>query len=124
MLRKQGENHPELIQAALMHDVGKLRYPLNPVERAVVVLAQKLIPGRAHRWGILPSSGWEALPGWRKAFIVAALHAEWGAQMAHVAGASSLAESLIRQHHHELNESASEVENCLLHALWVADNES
>jgi len=123
-LHKQGEKQPDLLVAALLHDVGKLRYRLNPVERALVVLAQAIIPHFVLRWGVIPDDGWEALPGWRKAFVVSEQHAEWGAQLAHKAGVSALAVALIRQHHQPAFPQAGEMENRLLHALWVVDNHS
>jgi hypothetical protein len=123
-LLKQGENQPDLLVAALLHDVGKLFYRLNPFERAGVVLVQAILPGQARQWGNLPEAGWESLPGWRKAFITAEQHAEWGAKLAHQAGVSPLAERLIRQHHRSPLQDGLEMENRLLYALWVADNES
>jgi hypothetical protein len=124
MLLEQGENQPDLLVAALLHDVGKLHYPLNPVERAVVVLGQALFPAAARRWGRLAVDGWDSLPGWRKAFVLAEQHAEWGARLAQQAGVSSLAESLIRHHHHPPKSSGVELEQVLQYKLWVIDNKS
>ncbi len=92
-LLEQGENQPDLLVAALLHDIGKLRYRLNPLERAMVVLVKAINPEQAHRWGSLPPDGWDRLPGWRKAFIVAEQHAGWGAEMARQAGVSPLTET-------------------------------
>jgi predicted HD phosphohydrolase len=47
-------SQPDLLVAALLHDVGKLRYKLNPLERAMVVLVRRLSPETARRWGSLP----------------------------------------------------------------------
>ncbi len=121
-LLDQGENQPDLLLAALLHDVGKLYFRMNPIERALVVIVQAFFPGFTKRWGAIPAGGWEALPRWHKAFVVAEHHAEWGAQLAHQAGLSPLAETLIRQHHNQFYEHAGEFEHRLLHALWVADN--
>jgi putative nucleotidyltransferase with HDIG domain len=123
-LLEQGENQPDLLLAALLHDVGKLRYRLNPFERAMVVMVQAIKPEQSRRWGNLPPDGWGDLPGWRKAFIEAEHHAEWGAEMARQAGVSPLTETLIREHHHPHRNKAGDVENSLLHKLWVVDNES
>ena len=41
-LSEQGVTHPDLLTAALLHDVGKVRYPLKPWERAVGVLVKKI----------------------------------------------------------------------------------
>ena len=98
-LLEQGENQPDLLVAALLHDVGKLRYRLNPLERSLVVLVKAVLPEQARLWGELPLDGWDRTPGWRKAFVVAQQHAGWGAEMAREAGVSRLTESLIRKHH-------------------------
>jgi hypothetical protein len=123
-LLDQGDYHSDLLVAALLHDVGKLSYRLNPIERTWIVVAQALIPGLARRWGSLPPAGWKGLPGWRKAFILAQHHPQWGAELAHQAGVSPLTEALIRGHQHTNNPSADELENDLLHKLWAADNDS
>jgi putative nucleotidyltransferase with HDIG domain len=124
-LTDQGDNQPDLLVAALLHDVGKLRYRMNPFERSLVVLVKAFLPMLARRWGSLPlDEAWDALPGWRKPFVLAAKHAEWGAAMARKSGVSHLTETLIREHHHPHVEGGSEVENDLLHKLWVVDNDS
>jgi hypothetical protein len=123
-LLEQGENQPDLLVAALLHDVGKLRYRMNPVERAMVVLAKAVLPGQIQRWGSLPSSGFDSAPGWRKAFILAELHAQWGAELAREAGVSLLTESLIRTHHTPASKQADDPDDSLRNKLWLVDNES
>jgi len=123
-LLEQGENQPDLLMAALLHDIGKLRYRLNPSERAMVVMAHAIKPRQSQHWGSLPPNGWDSLPGWRKAFIVAEQHAGWGAEMARESGVSPLTETLIREHHHPHRQEAGDVENGLLRKLWAVDNES
>ena len=123
-LLRQDENQPDLLVAALLHDVGKLRYPLNPFERAMVVLVKAIKPEQARRWGSLPTNSGESVPRWRRAFVVAEHHAGWGAEMAHQAGVSALTETLIREHHHSPIQDTSSMENSLLHKLWIVDNES
>jgi len=123
-LLEQGENHPDLLVAALLHDVGKLHYHLNPFERALIVLVRLFLPEQAHLWGSLPATGWDDVPRWRKAFVLAEQHAGWGAELARQAGASTLTENLIREHHYPHFNNYNSAENSLLHKLWVVDNES
>jgi len=123
-LTEQASTRPDLLVAALLHDVGKLRYRLNPLERALVVLVRALSPSVVRDWGRLPPGGWEATPGWRKPFVLAEQHAQWGAEMARGVGVSSLTETLIREHQHARVEGAGKTENELLHRLWIADNDS
>jgi putative nucleotidyltransferase with HDIG domain len=123
-LVEQGENQSDLLVAALLHDIGKLRYSMRPVERAVVVMAKTVLPDQAKRWGSLPFSGWDGMPGWRKAFIVAEQHAEWGADMAREVGVSALTVNLIRNHHDPALKDPGITENNLLRKLWQVDNES
>jgi hypothetical protein len=123
-LLEMGENQPDLLVAALLHDVGKLRYRMNPLERSMVVLVKVVLPKKALLWGELPSINWDSLPSWRKAFIVAEQHPEWGAELARKAGVSVLTENLIRQHDQPYSQGPDSEETGLLHKLWLVDNDS
>jgi len=122
-LLEQGENHPDLLAAALLHDVGKSRYPLHVWERVVIVVGKAVFPKQACRWG-------QGQPrGWQRAFVIAEQHPAWGAEMAGGAGASPLTVRLIRNHQEtppplvDLAE-APQIENLLLHRLQRLDDES
>jgi putative nucleotidyltransferase with HDIG domain len=123
-LLKNGESQPDLLTAALLHDIGKLYYHLNPLERAMVVVVSAWMPRFAQRLGAVPAQGWQTLPGWRKAFIVAENHASWGAELSSQAGASTVVEALIRQHHASRKSEVGDLEPGLLHRLKVVDNDS
>lgn len=123
-LRMNGQHHPDLLVAALLHDVGKLRYRLNPIERTVIVLVKMFIPQLAHQWGRLSQGGWETSPRWRRSFILAEQHADWGAELARGAGVSRLTETLILRHEQPHWDDLNDMENHLLNKLWIVDNES
>lgn len=92
MLTAQGEVNVDLLTAALLHDVGKTRYPLRTWERVLIVLANAFIPELSKRWG----SG--EPKGLVRAFVISEKHPEWGADLAEDAGVSPMAVSLIRMH--------------------------
>ena len=114
-LSEQGEVSPDLLSAALIHDVGKSRYPLRIWERVLVVLIQALAPGKAEQWG-------RAEPhGWKRPFVVAQQHAAWGAEMAQACGASPITVELIRRHQEAPCSNSMRPENELLCRLQSLD---
>jgi hypothetical protein len=96
-LREAGHTQPDLLTAALLHDVGKTRVSLNVWERSLIVLVGALAPRRAAAWGA-PADGPVVRGGWRKPFIVKVRHPAWGAEMAAAAGTTPRAVALIRHH--------------------------
>jgi hypothetical protein len=107
---------PELLQAALLHDVGQTVAPLNVFERAWAVLARRWLPAWAERWGRGPARGW------RRAFVAAARHPEWGADLAAQAGAAPLVAALIRRHQAPLAAPRT-TEDEMLAVLQAADDD-
>jgi len=120
-LRLQGAEQPDLLTAALLHDVGKVRLPLQAWERVLIVLTKALAPGLARRWG---AGAPETSPGWRRAFLAAEQHPAWGAEMARGAGVSPLAEALIRRHQEKPSPQSDAAEDVLLRRLQAVDDES
>lgn len=122
-LQAAGHTQPELVQAALLHDVGKTRAPLSVWDRSLIVVAKKVLPGKTAVWGQ------HDLQGWQRPFVVKAQHPEWGAQMAEAAGSSALVVALIRRHQDDLVETAvvetpvSHEEDTLLRLLQWADDQ-
>jgi len=113
--------HPDLLVAALLHDVGKSRQPLRLFERVIVVLGKALFPNRSRNWGNGIFDEPSSLRGWRRAFVVAEQHPMWGAKMAAEAGTSPLVVSLIRRHQDYSPFKSLTLEDSLLKNLQVVD---
>jgi hypothetical protein len=81
-----------LLQAALIHDVGKSGGRLTLWHRVAVVLMQRFAPGWLAR---LADDG----RGWKAPFAAHVRHAQVGAQWAAEAGCPSQVVDCIRRHH-------------------------
>ena len=114
-LRSAGYSHPDLMRAALLHDVGKCRAAYHLWDRALVVLAGRLMPRKAAAWG----KG--APTGWRRPFVIAAQHPAWGADMVREAGGAALTAALIARHQDRLDGPPADETERLLAALIAAD---
>ncbi len=117
-LNASGQTDRDLLAAALLHDVGKILYPLSIFDRAIIVLGKRLFPKAARRWG-------GGTPrGLRRPFVVAENHAAWGADLAAQAGASPRTVELIRRHQDSSMPDVDSPSEHLLAVLQAADNES
>jgi len=114
-LVEQGYSQPDFLTAALLHDVGKIRFPLRPWQRAMGVLAQKFFPNRITQWGKSQPSG--LLLG----VVVAEQHAQWGAELTKAAGASESVVRLIANHQDPDYTQLSDEEQSFLNALQAVD---
>ena len=110
-LQAAGHTDPDLLAAALLHDVGKVRSPLSVLDRILIVLGKRFFRQTAQRWG-------NGEPrGLRRPFVTAARHAGWGADLAAAAGASARTVELVRNH-----QEFSHPDDPLLTALQQADD--
>lgn len=126
-LREAGQTAPELLCAALLHDVAKTvpasfpNRPSQPVRRfrlwhrCAVVVLRAFAPGLFIRLGepVAPSS-------WRYPFYLSRHHAELGAVMAERAGSTPRTVALIRGHtdHHAPQAGNDELQRVL---YWADD---
>jgi hypothetical protein len=110
-LRDSGQTAPDLLAAALLHDVGKSLSPLFVWERTLIVLGKRFFPRAVERWG-------QGEPrGPRRPFVVAVHHPAWGADLVAAAGASPRTVDLVRRH-----QDLSMADDPLLAALQQADD--
>lgn len=77
ILAQEPETPPELAVAALMHDCGKVRYPLSVYGKSVAVLARRLMPP-LYRYGCTRDP---VRAVWARPFIVAEQHPRWSAEI-------------------------------------------
>jgi hypothetical protein len=114
-LREAGHRDPALLQAALIHDVGKSLGPVGIRHRVTAVLAKALSPRL-----------WESLDGepgsWLYPFRVHRQHAALGAELAAQAGCSSEVVWLVAHHEDDhIEGQAQEDIDGRLAALQAAD---
>jgi putative nucleotidyltransferase with HDIG domain len=118
-LRENGEEDPDLLKAALLHDLGKTRFPLRRWERVIAVLLLSFFPRLKDSWGNdLPT-------GFKKPVVVIIQHPAWGAELAQQAGSSDRTVWLIKNHemHHPAEEIGLE-DLVLLKKLQEADSKN
>jgi putative nucleotidyltransferase with HDIG domain len=117
-LLHMGESNPSLLMAALLHDIGKTRYPYTLPERVIVVLTRKFFPTLAKRWGAGDPQTW------RRPFVISQQHPAWSAEMVAQAGADPLTIELIAAHQRKMDHAPQDETERLLAALQAADDEN
>ena len=132
-LQREGHTDPDLLAAALLHDVGKTVYwdgvsskgrrrtgesgALFLWHRVAVVLMRAFRPGLLERVAA-GGSVWGRSKRWQRPVVVQQNHAAMGAELACRAGCSPMTVALIGQH----EESADLAVDPLLVALQAADS--
>ncbi len=127
-LQETGFDHPALLQAALLHDVGKsIGQPLP--HRVLIVLLEAFWPAALAWLSSLNARGRQPaslavlrVSAWRRPFVVHARHPVIGAIWADEVGCDPLAVRLIARHQDKLDHGPGDNEDKLLAALQRADN--
>ncbi len=114
-LKENGQTHPDLLTAALLHDIGKTKFNVTIWERSLVVLAKLIFPNKLTKWG-----NGEAM-GWKRPFAVKTQHPEWGASMVKSIGSTPITIALIRRHQTKLIEIKTEEDQLLQYLQWADD---
>ena len=120
-LRSAGQAQPDLLAAALLHDVGKSVHEGRRLwlwQRVLIVLLAALRPGQVEA---LAAAGADPRD-WRHLFFVHVHHPRQGAELALAAGCSSLTATLIRRHQEPLVTAPTNEADRLLAALQAADD--
>lgn len=115
VLREQGHSDPDLMAAALLHDVGKTvprSGSLRLWHRVAVVLMRAVEPD------LVRQVGHKATKGWRRPFYVQQHHAALSARLAREAGCSARTAELIGRH----EDPPALTDDPLLAALKAADS--
>lgn len=118
-LRAAEQDHPALMQAALLHDVAKSGAGVTVFHRVAVVLLEALRPTWL-TWLARNAEG----SFWRQPFARYLEHPTIGAHWAEVAGCHPMAVSLIRRHQSPVSASGNALEDRLLAALQIADGKN
>ena len=117
-LSTEERQHPDLVVAAILHDVGKSGAGVHLWDRVLAVLAGRLAPRWLERVSRREGALWSGLRRIGR-------HAEEGARQLAAAGASPLTVCLVRWHHGVPGGlDLPEAELRLLQALQRADEEA
>lgn len=118
-LHAAGAREPELLAAALLHDMGKTVHdgrPLRVWHRVAVVLLDTLSPGAVDRIAAADPTSW------RYPFYAHRHHPSRGAELATEAGCTPLTVELIRRHQDKLAQPPANETERLLALLQAADD--
>ncbi|MEO8610469.1 MAG: HD domain-containing protein [Chloroflexota bacterium] len=107
----------DLAVAALLHDVGKSRYPLGTWQKTLAVLVRGISPRLFEHW----SQGNPANL-WNRPFVVYVYHPAWSAQLITDAGASENAIWLVAHHQEPADQWNHHLLADLLRRLQQADD--
>ncbi|MBN1265696.1 MAG: HD domain-containing protein [Anaerolineales bacterium] len=117
-LTEQGHRDKDLLAAALLHDVGKIQFPVRLYERVLIVLLTPLMrkldkkPVKDRQSRLM------------NLMRAAAEHPQWGADLVQQAGGSEELAWLVRLHHDKLQHPPQNEKEQQLLALQAADRKN
>ncbi|MEP7198238.1 MAG: HDIG domain-containing metalloprotein [Chloroflexota bacterium] len=117
VLRERGEDDEALLQAALLHDIGKAQARIRLWHRVAFVVLGKA----SHRWRNIFCASDKS--DWRYPFFVLAHHTELGAELAMRAGCADEVVALIRNHQRPVTTQIPLPAQRRLRALQAADED-
>lgn len=115
----QAETPPDLAVAALLHDVGKIRYPMAIWQKSIAVLIAKLTPSLYQRWSMAEESAW-----WARPVIVKARHPQWSGELLSAIHSSATAIWWVTHHQDAADQWRDHPYFAGLQRLQAADNEN
>lgn len=86
-----------LVKAALLHDVGKIRGDISTIDKIITVLASRLAPQWAEKWGIFGRGN--KLDNVKHAFYIYYHHAERSCEMVTAINTNAKIAAIIAWHH-------------------------
>lgn len=101
-LQARGCQEPDMLAAALLHDVGKAEGRVPFWTRPAIVIGKFCLPALLRRLTVAPAvlaQRSPPLPSWQRSLSYAWWHADIGADLAQRAGLSERAVLYIRTHH-------------------------
>jgi hypothetical protein len=93
----EGETNPLLLTAALLHDIGKICYPLRLWERVWIVLFGGMVKKMAKPL-ILSDEQLERAAWWKRPLLVGKFHPSWGAEILRSNGVDERIVWLVQYH--------------------------
>jgi hypothetical protein len=117
VLQQEATTPQDLAVAALLHDVGKIRYPMAIWQKSCVVIVRHFLPSFHARW-----SADEHCTDWRRMFVVGVHHPKWSAELVAQVGGTPRALWLIRHHADEVSAHTHHPDVTLLKRLKSADD--
>ena len=119
VLAQSSTTPPELAAAALLHDVGKIRYPLRVWQKSLVVLVRALIPPLYRRMIASDERNF-----WARPFFMGEYHPQWSAELLREAGSAEATIWLAAHHGDPRKQWLGHEYHPLLERLQQADGEN